>query len=78
MCEIGGKKLLILGGSALACDIVETAKEMGVQTYVANYDEDSPAKSKADKSFCISTTDVEGLVSLCREQAVDVLLPLLT
>ena len=71
MCEIGGKKLLILGGSALACDIVETAKEMGVQTYVANYDEDSPAKSKADKSFCISTTDVEGLVSLCREQAVD-------
>ena len=39
-----GKKLLILGGIKLACDIVKSAKRMGAYVIVADYNEDSPAK----------------------------------
>jgi biotin carboxylase len=71
MNEIKGKKLLIMGGISLACDIVEKAKEMGVYTIVTDYLEDSPAKKIADESFMVSTTDVEGLVNLFQAQQID-------
>jgi hypothetical protein len=37
MQSLKGKKLLILGGPALACDIVEKAREMGVYTIVTDW-----------------------------------------
>lgn len=63
MQSLKGKKLLILGGPALACDIVEKAREMGVYTIVTDwYEPDkSPAKLIADEYAMISTADVPKL-----------------
>ena len=51
MKEFEGKKLLIIGGVRLACDIVRRAQEMGAYVIVADYDENSPAKIIADKKL---------------------------
>ena len=66
-----GKKLLILGGIKLACDIVKSAKRMGAYVIVADYNEDSPAKKIADEGVLIDATDVDALVEYCREAHVD-------
>ena len=65
------KKLLILGGIPLAKEIVKRAKAMGVTVYVTDYLSDSPAKSIADKSFMVSTTDVDSVVKLIKEERID-------
>ncbi len=69
--NLRGKKLLIIGGIKLACDIVEKAKEMGVYTIVTDYNEDSPAKTIADESHMVSATDIESLVTLAKSCRVD-------
>lgn len=58
-----GKKLLILGGNALTCDIVNTANKMGVYTIVSDWNklEDSPAKQIACEFWDISLMDYEKL-----------------
>jgi biotin carboxylase len=65
------KVLLILGGVAQLCDIVETAKSMGIHVIATDYLDDSPAKRLADESCNVSTTDVPNLVKLCRDRRVD-------
>lgn len=65
------KTLLILGGFPQMIDIVFTAKEMGVKTIVVDKDENSPAKKFADKTFNISTNEIEKLVELCKNENID-------
>lgn len=69
--DLKGKKLLVLGGIALSCEIVRTAKAMGIETLVTDYLPDSPAKRIADRAFMVSTLDIDALEQLCREQHVD-------
>ena len=71
MREFEGKKLLVLGGVKLACDIVEHAKRMGAYVVVADYNVDSPAKVVADEGVLIDAMDVEALVEYCKKNAVD-------
>jgi biotin carboxylase len=73
MQSLKGKKLLILGGPALACDIVEKAREMGVYTIVTDwYEPDkSPAKLIADEYAMISTADLEALKNFVKEKSID-------
>lgn len=71
MKEFEGKKLLIIGGVRLACDIVKRAQEMGAYVIIADYDENSPAKKVADKAVLINALDVDALVSFCKEEGVD-------
>lgn len=71
MRELEGKKLLIIGGVRLACDIVKRAQEMGAYVIVADYDENSPAKKVADKAVLINALDVDALVNFCKEESVD-------
>ena len=71
MKEFEGKKLLILGGFTLACDIVRAAQNMGAYVIVADYNPESPAKDVADKFVLISTLDVDALEKFCREEGVD-------
>lgn len=69
---IGNKKvLLVMGGFAQVCDIVESAKRRGIHVIVTDYLEDSPAKRIADESYMISITDVDAIVELCKERGVD-------
>lgn len=67
----GKKTLLVLGGAAQLCDIVENARNMGYYVIVTDYLNDSPAKRLADESAMVSITDADGLVRLCKEKNVD-------
>lgn len=69
--EFEGKKLLILGGVRLACDIVRRAQEMGVYVVVADYLEDSPAKKVADEGVLINALDVDAIVDYCKKTHID-------
>ena len=71
MGELNGKKLLLLGGISHAMEIVKTAQKMGAHVFVTDYFETSPCKRLADKSFTVSTTDVDAVVELCKKEHVD-------
>lgn len=68
-----GKKLLVLGGAQLSCEIIKKAQELGVYVVVTDYNEieDSPGKKIADQSFMVSTTDVDAVVKLIEEEKID-------
>lgn len=66
-----GKKILILGGVVLMREIVQCARSMGVIVYVTDFYETSPAKEIADKSFMVSTTDVDAVVNLIKREKID-------
>lgn len=69
--EFEGKKLLVLGGFTLACEIVKHAQRMGAYVIVADYNEKVPANGLADKFVTISATDVDAIVDFCRKEGVD-------
>lgn len=69
--EFEGKKLLVLGGFTLACDIVRHAQAMGAYVVVADYNPNVPAKDVADKFVLTSATDVDALVELCKAEQID-------
>ncbi|KZL93690.1 ATP-grasp domain-containing protein [Clostridium magnum] len=69
--NLKGKKLLILGGTTLSCEIIRQAKEKGAYIIVTDYLEDSPGKKIADKSFMVSTTDVDGVVNLIKKEKIN-------
>lgn len=71
MVNCRGKKLLLLGGVKPACEIINEAKRMGVETYVTDYLQDSPAKGIADHSFMTDATDVDAVAELCRRENID-------
>lgn len=67
----GKKRLLILGGTRISLQILRAAKSIGLEVYVADYNEDSPCKEEADKSFLISATDIDGIVALIKQEKID-------
>ena len=71
--DLSGKKLLVLGGTRISCEIIEKAQELGVTVLVTDYNsvDDSPGKQIADESFMISTTDVDKVVDLIKQEHVD-------
>lgn len=71
--DIKGKKLLILGGNALSCDIVNAAKRLGVYTIVTDwYDtERSPAKLIADEYWNEEVFRPDRLAQLVKEHGID-------
>ena len=71
MKEFEGKKLLVLGGFTLACEIVRHAQAMGAYVYVADYNPNVPAVKIADKFVEISATDVDGIVEFCQNEKID-------
>lgn len=71
MKSLKGKRLLISGGPALACDIVEKARQLGIYTIVTDWYPDSPAKRIADESHMVSTADIDAMVELAKQCKVD-------
>jgi len=67
------KKLLILGGNTLSCDIVNAAKRLGVYTIVTDwYDTDrSPAKLIADEYWNEEVFRPDLLAQLVKEKGID-------
>ncbi|MBR5083902.1 MAG: ATP-grasp domain-containing protein [Prevotella sp.] len=71
--DLKGKRLLIMGGMRISCEIVRKAKQMGIHTIVADYYpiEKSPAKVIADEAVCVSVTDVDAVTNLIRQEHID-------
>lgn len=71
MKTLKGKKLLILGGANQHLKFVEAAKEMGIYTIVTDYLSNSPCKVICDEPLMLNITDIEGIVSYCKQKHVD-------
>ena len=71
--DLEGKKLLILGGNALTCEIVNAAKKFGVYSVVTDWNspEVSPAKKLADDYWNISLLDYDSLLRGIKEEGID-------
>lgn len=65
------KKILILSGIAHMVNVVETAKRMGFYTIVTDKAPGSPAKKVADKSYDISTSEIDRLVEMAKQEQID-------
>lgn len=50
---------------------IRTAQDMGVLVYVTDYNENTPCKKIADKSFMVSATDVDAVVRLIKDEKID-------
>ena len=69
--NLKGKRLLFLGAIKSLCEPIQYAKEMGIYTIATDYLPDSPAKKVADKACMVSTTDVDAVCQLCKDERVD-------
>lgn len=70
---LSGKRILIMGGMRISCEIVKKAREMGVYTLVADYNkiEDSPGKQIADEAVDLSVIDVDSVVAYIKSHDID-------
>lgn len=66
------EKILILGGSYQHKKMVDAAREMGLRTYVTDYNpiEKSPAKQMADAALDLDIMDIGGIVGFCRKEGI--------
>ena len=71
--DLKGKRLLILGGSRISCEIIRHAKAMGIVTGVTDWYalEKSPAKQMADEAYFVNTSDIDAMVELIKEKKFD-------
>ena len=71
--NLEGKRLLILGGSRISCEIIRHARAMGIVTGVTDWYalEKSPAKQLADEAYYVSTSDIDAMVRLIKEKQFD-------
>lgn len=64
------KKILMLGGSAQQVPAIEKAKEMGYYTVLIDYLPDNPGQHVADKWYSESTTDIEAVYRIAKQEEV--------
>lgn len=71
--ELKGKRLLIMGGMRISCEIVRMAKSMGIYTIVADYNKikDSPGKQISDEAVNLSVIDIDAMVNYVKNNAID-------
>lgn len=69
------KKILLLGGSAQQVVAIKKAKELGFYTVLIDYLPDNPGQFVADKYYPESTTDVEAVYRIAKEENVSGILP---
>lgn len=66
-----GKRLLFLGGPNQSVKAVEQAKKMGIYTIVTDKNPNAFAKTIADEALPYSVTDVDSIISWCKQHPVD-------
>ena len=71
--DLKGKRLLILGGSRISCEIIRHARAMGIVCGVTDWYPlgKSVAKQVADEAYYVSTADIDAMVTLIREKQFD-------
>ncbi|WP_270816072.1 ATP-grasp domain-containing protein [Hungatella effluvii] len=71
--DLSGKRLLILGGSRISCEIIKHARRMGIVTGVTDWYpiKKCPAKQEADEAYFVNTSDIDAMVKLIKEKHFD-------
>lgn len=69
------KTILLLGGSRQQVPAIEKAKQMGYRTVLIDYLPDNPGQYIADKWYQESTTDIEAVYRIAKEENVSGILP---
>lgn len=71
--DLRGKRLLVLSGPRLCCEIIQHARKMGIVTGVTDWYswEDSPAKQIADEAYYENTSSMEDMRKLIQEKRFD-------
>lgn len=64
------EKILLLGGSAQQVIAIKKAKELGYYTIVCDYLPDNPGQYIANKYYNVSTTDVEAVYNVAKNECV--------
>jgi len=65
------KKILLLGGSAQQVIAIETAKRLGYKTVLCDFLPDNPGQFVADTFYLTSTTDMEAVLEIARNEKID-------
>ncbi len=65
------KALLLLGGSEAQLIAIETANELGYRTVLCDYLPDNPGRNLVDSFHLVSTTDLQGVLAVAKEEAID-------
>ena len=65
------KIIMLLGGSAQQVVAIKTAKNLGYYTVLCDYLPDNPGQYVADKYYNASTTDVEAVYQIAKDEQVD-------
>ena len=68
------KKILIIGANPETISLIQKAKEMGLITYVTDYNPTAYAKKFADVPCNVDGNDVDGLVRLVKQESIDAVL----
>lgn len=69
--DLRGKKLLLVGGLNNTVDLIDLAHRNGVTVGVADYNENTYAKSIADYAHNVSTYDEDAMAALCEQKHYD-------
>ena len=71
--NLSGKRIALLGGTLISCEIVKAAHSLGVDMHVLDYHppEKSPAKRLVKHHAQISVTDVDAVVAYLEENKID-------
>lgn len=65
------KKLLFLGGSDIQVHGIEFAKSLGYYVITCDYLPDNPGHKISDKYYDVSTTDLDGVLEIARNENID-------
>ncbi|NGU67647.1 ATP-grasp domain-containing protein [Clostridium perfringens] len=65
------KKILFLGGSKQQIPAIQYAKDNGYYSILCDYLSDNPGQFVADKFYCVSTTDMEAILNVAKENSID-------
>ncbi len=65
------KKLLFLGGTMQQIPAIKHAKEQGIYVITCDYLEENPGHKFADKYYNVSTTDLDGVLAVAKEEKID-------
>ncbi len=68
------KKLLIMGANPETVSLIKKAKEMGIKTYVTDYNPKAYAKKFADVAVDIDGCAIDEIVNFVREEKIDAVL----
>ena len=65
------KTLMLLGGSQAQLVAIKSAKEYGCRTVLCDYLPDNPGRYLVDKFYLTSTTDLESILQIARDEGID-------